>query len=215
MIRAALVLGALVIVLPAAARPQEDESKALRAKLRSIRLDVDFANYTVTQLADYLRDAAGINIVVDPTLGEIRTPLAMKARNVTVHSILALLLKPHQVGFVVEDGVLKIAPESRLKSDIRLEIIDVRDVMFPIRDFPGVDLSLANDDAGVAFSAVADDAPAEFPLVDLVKAHTGGKAWEENVKTSIQLSNGLLFVRHTPEVIAQVRKVVGFLRRYK
>jgi type II secretory pathway component GspD/PulD (secretin) len=215
MIRAAILLCVLAVAIPAAARPQDEESKTLRAKLKSIRLDVDFTNFTVTQLADYLREVAGINIVVDPKADEIKTPLAMKAKGVTIQSILSLLLKPNQIAFVVEDGVLKIVPESKLKSEIKLEIIDVRDVLFPIRDFPGTDISLLADSAGVAFSPAADETAPEFPIVDLIKAHTGGKAWDENPRTSLQLNNGLLFVRQTPEVIAQVRRLVAYLRQYK
>lgn len=205
----AILLGLLV-----AAAPQDDESKTLRAKLRSIRLDVDFTNYTLANLADYLREVADINIVLKPK-AEVPGPLAMRARGVTIQSILRLLLKPHHIGFVIEDGVLIIAPESALTAQVRLEIIDVRDLLMPIRDFPGADITLDADSAGATFSTASDDAPAEFPIVELLKAHIGGKTWEENPKASIQLMNGLLFVKQTPEVIAQIRQVVQSLRRFK
>ena len=215
MYRAAILVAALAVAIPAVARPQDDESKSLRAKLRSIRIDVDFTNFTGTELSDYIREVAGINVVVDGALGKLDTRLRMKAKNVTLHSVLSLLLKPHQIGFVVEDGVLKIAPEEKLKSAIRLEIIDVRDVMFPIQDFPGGEITLVDDLAGTNFTAAESPDASEFPIVELIKAHTGAKAWEENAQASIQLNNGLIFVRQTPEVIAQVRRVVAFLRQYK
>ncbi len=214
MMRAAILMGALAVAIPAAATPQDEPSKELRAKLRSIRVDVDFSNFSVAQLADYLRDVAGINIVVDPKADEIKT-LAMKARGVTIQSILNLLLKPHGIGFAVEDGVLKIVPESKLKSEVRLEIIDVRDLLMPIRDFPGVDITLNEDTSGATFNAAPDDARPEFPIVELLKAHTGGKTWDENPKASLQLMNGLLVIKQTPEVIAQIRKILGSLRQYK
>lgn len=214
MTKAAVLMGALAIAIPAAAAPQEDASKELRAKLRSIRVDVDFSSFSVSRLADYLRDVAGINIVVDPQADEIKT-LSMKAKGVTIHSILNLLLKPHRIGFTVEDGVLKIVPDAKLKSEVRLEIFDVRDLLLPIRDFPGVDITLNEDASGATFNAAPEDARPEFPIVELLKAHTGGKTWDENPKASLQLMNGLLVIKQTPEVIAQIRKILGSLRQYK
>jgi|SRR6266850_314653 len=216
MMRAAILMGALAVAIPAAARPQEDEaSKTLRNQLRTIRLDVDFEKWNVRQLVDYLREASGINIVLDKKAGESPGLLTMKAKGVTIQSILRLLLKPCQIGYTIEEGVLMILPEAAIKSQVRLEIFDVRDVMFPIRDFPGVDISLLADSAGATFSAAPEDTRPEFPIVDLIKAHTGGKAWDETAQVSIQLNNGLLFVRQTPETIAQIRKVIDYLRQYK
>lgn len=206
---AAILLGLLV-----AAAPQDDESKTLRSKLRSIRLDVDFTNYTLANLVDYLREVADINIVLNPK-AEIPAPLSMRAKGVTIQSVLRLLLKPHQIGFSVEAGILIIAPDSALKSQVRLEVIDVRDLLMPIRDFPGVEITLAEDLAGATFAAAPDDAPAEFPIVDLLKAHTGSKTWDENPRTSLGLMNGLLFVRQTEDVIQQIRRVLDQLRRFK
>jgi hypothetical protein len=210
---AAILLGLLVAAgVPAAS--QDEESKTLRSKLRSIRLDVDFSNYSLVQLVDYLREVADINIVLNPK-AEVPAPLAMRARGVTIQSLLRLLLKPHQIGYTIEGGVVIIAPESALKSQVRLEIIDVRDLLMPIRDFPGIEITLDADAAGATFAAAPDDAPAEFPIVDLLKAHTGGKSWEENPRASLQLMNGLLFVRNTDEVIQQIRAVLAGLRRFK
>jgi len=212
--RIVILLAAFALAAPAAAR-QDEASKTLKAQLRTLRLDVDFKNWTVRELVDYIREVAGINVILNPKAAEIPGTVTMKARGVTVHSILRLLLKPLKIGFAVQDGVLMIAPESELKSEILLEIFDVRDLLMPIRDFPGADITLADDGVGATFASATDETPPEFPIVDLVKAHTGGKAWDENPRASIQLNGGLLIVRQTPEVIAQIRKVIGFLRQYK
>ncbi|HEU4338629.1 MAG TPA: hypothetical protein VFS19_01055 [Planctomycetota bacterium] len=215
MMRAAILAGALAVAIPAPARPQDDETKTLKSRLRTIRLDVDFSQFTVTQLADYLRDVAGINIVVNPKAAEVPGTLTIKAKGVTIQSLLRLLLKPLGIGYTIQDGVLLIVRESELRSETRLEVIDVRDLLMPIRDFPGQDISLAEDAAGVAFNAPADETPKEFPIVDLVKAHTGSKSWDENPRASVQLMNGLLFIRQSDDVIAQVRRLLDTLRRFK
>jgi type II secretory pathway component GspD/PulD (secretin) len=212
---AAILAAVLVLGLSAAARAQDDASKALEAKIRTLRIEVDFKDFSVAQVADFIREVADINIVIDPGAEALKPALTMKVKGVTIRSILNLLLKPHKIGFVVEDGVLRILPESKLKAKVELVIIDVRDLLHPIRDFPGVEITLV-DTGGAAFAPTdADTTPAEFPIIDLVKAHTGGKTWEENERASINLQNGLLFVRQTTEVIAQIRKVVAYLRQYK
>jgi len=215
MMKAACLVGALAVALATPLRPQDDESKTLRARLRTIRLDVDFAKFTVTQFADYLRDVAGINVVVNPKAAEITDTLTIKAKGVTVQSLLRLLLKPLGIGYTIQDGVLLIVRESELRSETRLEVIDVRDLLMPIRDFPGADISLTADAAGVAFNAPADETPKEFPIVDLIKAHTGAKSWDENPRASVQLMNGLLFIRQTDEVIEQIRRILDTLRKFK
>ena len=215
MVKAAFLMGVLAVAVAAPARPQDDETKSLRAKLRTIRLDVDFTKVSVKDFIDYVREAAGINIVLSPKAAEVSASLTIKAKDVTIQSLLRLLLKPIQLAFTVEDGVLMIVREADLKSDIRLEIIDVRDLLMPIQDFPGGDISLVADSVGTTFSAAVDEAPKEFPIVDLLKAHTGSKTWDENPRASLALMNGLLIVRQTQDVIQQIKQVLDKLRRFK
>lgn len=213
MIRTAILAGLLTAALASPAATQDDETKILRHKLRTLRLDVDFRSADLRSVLDYLREVADINVVL--TARNVEGSFTMKAKGVTIQSILNLLLKPQGIGYAIDGGVLVIKPLAELQSEVRLEIIDVRDLLIPIRDFPGAEITLSADSAGAAFSPVADDAPADFPIVELLKAHVGGKTWDDNPRASMQLMNGLLLVRQTPEVIAQVRHVLIGLRRYK
>src|SRR5262245_66165372 len=122
MVKAATLMGLLAIALTAVAAPQDDASKTLEAQLRTLRLDVDFKNWTVRELVDYIREVAGINVMLNPKAAEIPGTVTMKARGVTVHSILRLLLKPMKMGFSVQDGVLMVAETSGLKSGLLLEL---------------------------------------------------------------------------------------------
>jgi hypothetical protein len=209
-----MVRVALLLAVVSAAAPQDEASKTLWNRMRTLRLDVDFSKTTLPDFVNYLREVADINIVLSPK-AEISTPITIKAKDVTVSALLRLLLKPNRIGWRIEDGVLMIVPDSELQSAVRLEIIDVRDLLLPIRDFPGIEITLNTDDVGVSMSMQEDEVQEEFPIVDLVKAHVGGKSWDENPRASIRLMNGLLFVRNTDEVILQVRRIVASLRKYK
>ena len=77
----------------------------------------------------------------------------------------------------------------------------------------GVDIAL--DFVGVVIQEPAKDAGGEMPIAELVKTHTGGKSWDEDTKTSCAMQNGLLVVKQTPEVHAQVARLLNLLRRHK
>ena len=48
-----------------------------------------------------------------------------------------------------------------------------------------------------------------------MKAHTGGRSWEENPKCACRLNNGLLIVKNTPEVHKQIVRLLDMLRSNK
>jgi hypothetical protein len=49
----------------------------------------------------------------------------------------------------------------------------------------------------------------------MVRAHTGGRSWEENQKAVCKMQNGLLVIKNTPEVHKQVRRLLDLLRSNK
>ncbi|MBI4565207.1 MAG: hypothetical protein HY716_10990 [Planctomycetes bacterium] len=207
-----LLLPALALV--AGASVQEGEDRRLLEKIRTLKIDVDFRDTPVAGVADFIADVADINVFVHREVRESSDTVTLRVKDVSIRSILNLALASKKFGFRVRDGVLHIAPREEFDKDVKLELIDVRDLLYPIRDFPGVEMTLT--DAGAGLTALSEAVePAEFPLVDLIQAHVGGRSWQENPRTSIRLSNGILVVRQTPEVIAQIRRVVDYLRRNK
>ncbi len=213
MIRA-LVLS-VVLSLPAAALAQDAKvAKEIDQKLRTLKLDIDFKDTPVAQFADYLAEIASINVVVDAAVRESDVKVTLKVTNVSARSILNLALGPHKLGFGVRDGVLRIAKEEEFQKDVKLYLVDVRDLLYPIQDFPGVEITL--QDSGLQTSAGGDATSSpELPIVDLIKAHTGGKTWDDNPRASINLNNGLLVMKQTPEVYKQVLRIIDQLRRNK
>jgi type II secretory pathway component GspD/PulD (secretin) len=204
---------ALLAALLIAAAPQDDASKDTARKLKTIRLDVDFKDTDIRQFVDYVREVTGFNIVISKSVKFDFIKLTIKAKGVSVQSLFNLLLKPHEIGYTIEEGIIVIQDQAAIRSNVRLEIIDVRDLLYPIRDFPGVEITLV--DTGLASISPVDDVKPELPLVDLIKAHVGGKSWEDNPRASIQLVNGLLFVRQSDEVIQQIRRILASFRHFK
>lgn len=210
-----IAIGVVLTLAVAPATPaQETDRRKVEDRIRTFRVDVDFRNARIAEVVEFLAEAARVNVVIDRSARESDQRITLRARSVSVRTVLGLALSSTEFGFGVRDGVLLIASKAEFARDVRLEIIDVRDLLYPIRDFPGVEVTLA--DTGTAFRSVGDESESpELPLVDLVRAHVGGRTWEENPRASIAVVGGLLVVRQTPDVIAQVRRLVAQLRRYR
>ena len=120
-------------------------------------------------------------------------------------------------GTFFKDGVLMVMTLPDIADrTVRMQIYDCRDILHPIQDFPGVEFQLQVDGSGIGpvIDPGGGDA-GEIPIAELVRAHTGGKTWDENPKFSINLQNGLLVVKQTPEVHRQVVRLLDMLRRNK
>lgn len=211
---------AAVLALALAAAPvlAQDKNRAeVEAKLKNIKVTLDFQNAPLPQVVDYLREISGLNMFIDAKVVEKNVMVSMKVQEISLRSIFSLILSPHGCETMHKDGVVMIMlKEDVLEKTIYMEIHDCRDILYPIQDFPGVDIALTTDSIGTAtIDAGGGDAGAQFPIEELVKAHTGGKSWDESQKTTCTMQNGLLIVRHRPEVHQEVRQLLNMLRRNK
>jgi hypothetical protein len=126
------------------------------------------------------------------------------------------MLKPHNCDILFKDGVLQVMTrEDVADKTMRMEIYDCRDILYPISNFPGIDLDLNASGPGVILQAAPEDPGSEIPIEEMVRAHTGGRSWEENPKAVVKMQNGLLVVKNTPEVHKQIRRLLDLLRSNK
>lgn len=204
----------LALAFPAAA--QEGAREETLHKLRHVRVTLDFREAPLEQVADYFRELAGINLVVDARVREKNIRVTIRVDGITLNGALNLILKPHDCGVLFKDGVLQILPRDVIADrTLKMELYDCRDILYPLRDFPGVEITLSADGPGALVQEVPREAGGEMPIAELVRAHTGGKSWDENPRASCVLQNGILVVRQTPEVHAQIVRLLNLLRRHK
>ena len=206
----------ITFVLAATLALAQDNTKSeYESKLNNIKVTLDFQNTPLDQVVDYLREISGLNIFVDSKVRDKNIVVSLKVTEISLRSIFSLMLKPQGCGVMFRDGVLQLM----LKEDIadktmRMEIYDCRDILYPIQQFPGIDLDLSTI-SGVIATPAEDPVGGEMPIEELVRAHTGGRSWEENSKASIKMQNGLLVIKNTPEVHQQVRRLLDLLRANK
>jgi len=195
----------------------QDASKAeYEGKLNNIKVTLDFQNAPLDQVVDYLREISGMNIFVDAKVREKNLTVSLKVTEISLRSIFGLLLKPHDCDILFKDGVLQLMTKPDVADKtMKMEIYDCRDILYPITNFPGIDLDLNASGPGVVIQPDAGDTGSEIPIEEMVRAHTGGRSWEENPKAVCKMQNGLLVIKNTPEVQKQVRRLLDLLRANK
>jgi type II secretory pathway component GspD/PulD (secretin) len=206
---AALTLGAL------STQAQDTVKHEVEGKLNNIKVTLDFQNAPLDQVVDYLREISGLNIFTDSKVRDKNLVISIKVNEISLRSILSLMLKPHNCDILFKDGVLQLmTKEDVADKTMKMEIYDCRDILYPISNFPGVDIDLGTL-AGVVTTPAEDVSGGEIPIEEMVRAHTGGRSWEENQKAVCKMQNGLLVIKNTPEVHKQIRRLLDLLRANK
>ena len=206
---------AAVLALACGAVQAQDSVKGeYESKLNNIKVTLDFTNAPLDSVIDYLREISGMNIFVDSKVREKNVVVTLKVTEITLRSIFGIMLKPHDCDIMFKDGVLQVMTKADVADKtMKMEIYDCRDILYPVAQFPGVDMDLGN--AGILVQQPDVDAGGEVPIEEMVRAHTGGRSWEENSKAVVKMQNGLLVIKNTPEVHKQVRRLLDLLRANK
>jgi type II secretory pathway component GspD/PulD (secretin) len=210
------IVTALVLV-GSVALGQDAMKAEYEGKLNNIKVTLDFQNAPLDQVVDYLREISGLNIFVDSKVRDKNIVVSLKVTEISLRSIFGLMLKPHDCDILFKDGVLQLMTAADVADrTMKMEIYDCRDILYPISNFPGIDLDLSASGPGVVLQQdPGNDSGSEIPIEEMVRAHTGGRSWEENPKAVCKMQNGLLVIRNTPAVHKQVRRLLDLLRANK
>jgi hypothetical protein len=204
-----------VMAMAMTAGAQDAKRSEAEARMRNLKLTLDFNNAPIDQVVDYLREVSGLNLFVDLKVRDKAIVVTLKVAELTLGSVLKLMLQPHGCDVMYREGVVMLmTKEDVADRTMKMEVYDCRDILYPIQHFPGVDIDIAAG-AGVAVVSPTEEQSGEMPIEELVRTHTGGRSWEENPKAVLRLNNGLLVVKNTPEVHRQVRRVLDLLRANK
>ena len=202
----------IAILAASSAAIAQDANRDIDRKISTMRVSVEFADTPLKEVADFIREAAGINLMLDREV-DGSAAVTFNVKDITVKTLLNYVLKAHEMGFIIQEGILMIVPIDKARAKVTLNIYDVQDVVAPLRDMPGREITFGDD--GIQFV----DTPAETSpemgdfLVELLQSMTGSKAWEDNSDASIIYQNGLLIVRQTPEMHRKIELLINMIRR--
>lgn len=201
-------------VLTLALVMQSSEDEELRRRIISQRVGVvDFPGVTLREVADRVAELSGANVVIQGITAEEIPPITITLTDVTLESVLGLILDEYKLTWTVRDGIVYIIKKAELPKMI--EIYDVRDLLMPITNFPGVDMNLSSDSLGIVTTteeAEEVQGITEDVLVELIKTHTGQGSWDEE-GGSITNHSGLIVIRNRRDVHKQVERFLNELRK--
>jgi type II secretory pathway component GspD/PulD (secretin) len=211
---------AAILAMAALAWAGEGREDSLR-KLEALRVTVDFENVKLPEAIDYLRDVTGINLVILPKAMEKdgEAPIRLKVKDLSVKSVLKLLLASRGLTAAYRDGAVVIVPKEELQDSTTMRLFDVRALQVKIQDFPGpvVELVGKGKTTGVLVTNLIEPVtpiPDDF-LLDMIKANTGGGSWDSNSKAALSLTNGTLVVNQTPAVLREIDNLLNLLGQYQ
>lgn len=188
----------------------------VKERWKNQKVSFHFQDAPLLEVIDVFGDLTNQNILVDPFVssrGDLSVSLSLKS--VSARSALSLLVQAAGVAWVWKEGVIWITTKEKAYQEVKLQIYDVRDLLYPIQDFPGIDLQLSGSSLGVTFTDDDPEDPEVLPLEEILQSHTGGKSWEENPKVSLSLTHGLLVVRQSRKVHREIQRLLSKLRRHK
>ncbi len=192
---------------------------ALR-RLEGMKVTVDFDNVKLPEAIDYLRDVSGLNLVLLPKAMEKdgEAVIRLKVKDLSVKSVLKLLLSSRGLTASYRDGAVVILPKEDLQGATAMRIFDVRALQVKIQDFAGpkVELTTKPKEIGGVFifdepKPVIED---EF-LLQMIKTSTGSGSWDSNPNAVLDLHSGQLVATQTPAVLREIENLLNLLGQYQ
>lgn len=205
-----------VLASATAAEAQNPDNERILRKIASTNVTVDFSDMPLEDFARQIGSFIDENVVVMGEVAEEVPAINIKLSDVTVRTVINLALGPYGVIYVIEDGVCFFRKKG--SESLKLEMYDVKDLIAPLTDFPGVDIALSSNQIGVNTQTdegeVAEGITEDI-LIELIQAHTAGDSWDTLEGASCTAHGGVLVVRQTKGNHVLVEKFISRLRRLK
>jgi len=126
-----------------------EEEQAIQRALRK-KVPVQFNDAPLSEVIDTLGRLTGVNIYIDPEGLAAEgvssdTPVNMNLpQEISMKSVLNLVLGQHRLGYTIQDEVLRITSEQASAGDVFRQVYYVGDLVIPIPNFvPGYNSGMA------------------------------------------------------------------------
>lgn len=186
--------------------------------LDQLVVSVDFEEQRIADVARWLTNVTGVNVVLGPALlqrgdvDELKVDLSLK--KVSARNVLDLVTESLGLAVGWRHGVLLVTTVQEARGKPVLKLYTVADLLLPIRDFPAPDLMLRPAGADVEPETETVREPAwgdADSILDLVRENVGGESWEDD-GISADTLNDWLVIRQYPDVHERIADLLSRLR---
>jgi len=200
---------------------KEEVLRLLEERRVPARFGADGEGAPLEEVASYLQNVTGVNFVlsakVRDELDESEKSIQLDLPDRNVKQLLDIITEVREnLRYKIADGVVKFVTKEELVGGQVLRMYEVRDLIRPVRDFPGREINI-QPSGGVPesdeeieerdFLIITDDS-----LDSLIRDNVDPESWEADPANSLRISNGTMVVNQTPEVHAKIQKLLDDLR---
>ncbi|MFH1730019.1 MAG: hypothetical protein ABIF82_00030 [Planctomycetota bacterium] len=183
------------------------EKAAAVKKALAKQISIEAVSMSLGDIAAYLRQAAGLNIVLDQDVADKTVDLRLA--NASVESILAWVTKLTELSYAVRGGVVYVGPAQKMTGEAVVKVYDVSDLL-RVRRLLRRGRRRQGDIVGDEVESLADLAD---ELMDFVKEVTGRKRWGDNAgQAQMNFRLGRLVVNAEPPLQLKVLEVLSKIR---
>jgi tetratricopeptide (TPR) repeat protein len=178
----------------------------------------------LADIASYLQNLTGVNFLVsakvNDELGDEEKTIKLDLPERSVRTVLDLIQETSEnLRWKVENGVVMFVTKEEMTGGQVLRMFDVRDIIRPIRDFPGPEINILPSD-GLPDEATSEELEERAGLVvtgealdQLIRDNIARESWNEDPKNSVRITpQGTMVVYQKPEVIEQIKDLLDDLR---
>ena len=199
-------------------------------KLKNTQISIEFQETPLPSVLDFFRERVGINLIIDrqnvQSPSEVSISINLTQDQVSAYKGLQIVLGSENLAFDFRECTLLVTSQQAEKQ-IVFDMYQVKDLNFRLRDFPSPSFQLGSDgedDGGGGLGAGGlgaggeeeeEEAKTAFTgeqLVELIQQVVSPQTWQDP-GAQVEVSNGLLLVRNTPEVHDQVLRLLENIRR--
>ena len=174
------------------------------------------------EIAAYLQSLTGINFLISTRvtedLDEEETSITLQLPERSVKNVLEIIAETSEnLRWRVEDGIVKFVTIEEMVGGQVLTFYDVRDIIHPVPDFPGREINISPSGGLAEPDEDIEEREANVVTSDLleglIRNNISPETWENDEANNVQITEtGALVVNQTPEVHAQIERLLADLR---
>jgi type II secretory pathway component GspD/PulD (secretin) len=211
---------------------ESEEDRAVRQQLKTKAPEFIFDNQPFEEVVKFFHNVSGANFNVNWTAlqnGNIdrTTPVNLRLNNVSVEKALQLVLSnlstSIKLSYVIDGGVVTISSKDDLAKSPVIQVYDIRDLLFVVKDFPGGQISLGSGGGDGGSATINNSSTNSGNTVNRAQMVTqitntiiqtiDPNSWAPLGTTgSIQELNGTLIVTQTMENQEKLAELIAKLR---
>lgn len=218
---------ALFLTTPLTAK-QDPEKQAIAGKLGT-KVNCAYDNLPLIDVINDLKNQTGIanivpaNEVKEQFLSSEGEGVTLHLKGVSARTALKMILGNRKLTAIYRDGALTIASAESVKQKVSTIVYDVRDLNYPITDFPGPRVDLRPLDTHEekfgklkSITLIGESPALPVAIDEVLRQNAGGGVdqWEKN-GWSIEERNGTIAVTTTKKVHEEVVRILAMLRQFK